>query len=148
MILLTNPKQNPGDSFRRQAESRRRAYLEAHSLRERFPGVEEIVTDLTFIDAKHLGVYSGQLRSFSAAAKAFFSIACPRALCLGGGFELDTVIAKLIERRKTALEGVLECAGCIDPRHPHDHCGLQLSYHIVVRYQPEHPGASEKSKRR
>jgi hypothetical protein len=148
MILLTSPRQNPGDSFRRQAESRRRAYAEAQSLRERFPGVEEIVADLAFIDKQQLGVYSAQLRSFSSAAKAFFSIACPRALCLGGGFELDQLIVKLIETHKSTAAGVLECPGCIDPRNPHSTCLLRLNYQIVVRYEPQPPGASEKLKRR
>ena len=148
MILLTNPKQASGDSFRRQAEARRRAYLEAPSLRERFPRVEEVVADLHFIDTKQLGVYSGQLRSFSEAAKAFFSIACPRTLCLGGGFELDALIVKLVEARKTASTGVLECAGRIDPQLPHASCLLQLRYQISVRYHPLQPGDSDNRKRR
>jgi hypothetical protein len=134
MMLPSHHKQNPGDSFRRQSESRRRAYAEARSLRERFPGVEEVVADLVFIDHKHLGVYSGQLRRSSAAAKAFFCIACPRALCLGGGFDLDPLIVEMIMTGNSAATGIVECVGWLDPQCEHTRCLLQLSYRIDLRY--------------
>jgi hypothetical protein len=134
MMLPSHRKQNPGDSFRRQSESRRRAYAEARSLRERFPSVEEVVADLAFIDGKRLGIHSGQLRKSSASAKAFFCIACPRALCLGGGFDLDAVIAEMIMTGNPAAAGIVECVGWLDPQCEHTRCLLKLSYRIDLRY--------------
>ena len=78
MILLTSHRGNRGDSFKRQQESWRHAYAQASSLRERFPSVEQLVVEMTFIDPKGMGRYSAQMRGFSPAAKAFFAIPCPR----------------------------------------------------------------------
>jgi hypothetical protein len=135
MILLRHRKQNPGDSFRRQDESWRRAYAGAHSLRERFPGVEQLVAEMSFVDMKELGIYSAQMRSLSPSAKAFFAVACPRTLCLEGGFDLDAVVAKMIAGGKTSATGTLQCAGWIEPsRAQHARCLLRLSYRIRVAY--------------
>jgi hypothetical protein len=135
MILLQHRKQAPGDAFKRQEVSWRRAYADAHSLRERFPAVEQLVAEMTFADAKALGIYSAQMRSFCPSAKAFFAIACPRTLCLEGGFDLDALIVKLIDARKTSASGTLQCAGWIEPsRSQHARCLLRLSYQIRVEY--------------
>jgi hypothetical protein len=135
MMLIRNHRQHPGDSFKRQEASWRRAYAEAFSVRDRFPGVEQIVADMTFIDVKETGHYSAQMRSFSASAKAFFAIACPRALCLEGGFNLDTVVTTMIAAQQSTAAGTLECAGWTEPsRSQHAHCLLQLSYRIHVTY--------------
>lgn len=142
MILLRNrnTKLKAGDSFRRQEESWRRAYAEANSLRERFPEIEQVIADMRFTDSKAMGVYSAQRRSFSASAKAFFSIPCPRALCLEGGFHLDTVVAQMIAGGLTTAEGTLECAGWIDAsRTQHARCLLRLSYQIEVEYHAPEP---------
>ena len=61
MILLTSHRGNGGDSFKRQQESWRLAYTRAPSLRDRFPGVEQLVAELTFIDTKGMGRYSARI---------------------------------------------------------------------------------------
>ena len=78
MILLSTHKRHPGDSFKRQEEAFRRAYAHAFSLKDRFPSVQQLVAEMAFIDVQDIGRYSAQLRSFSSAAKAFFTIPCPR----------------------------------------------------------------------
>jgi hypothetical protein len=137
--------QRPGDAFRRQQETWRRAYTEAGSLRERFPAVEQVIVEMTFTDVRKMGVYSAQMRSFSSAAKAFFSIPCPRTLCLDGGFDLDSLIVALLETRRGSAAGTLECAGWVDPaRSEHAHCLLQLNYRIEVHYDLPEPAASKR----
>jgi len=144
MILLTAHKRNPGDSFKRQEESWRRAYMQAPSLRDRFPGIQQLVAEMNFMDMSGMGRYSAQMRSFSPAAKAFFAIPCPRTLCLDGGFDLDAVIGRLIAARKTAVAGTLECAGWIGPsRSGHANCRLRLSYEIRAEYSALAPGGSD-----
>jgi hypothetical protein len=136
MILLSTHKRHPGDSFKRQEEAFRRAYAHAFSLRDRFPSVQQLVAEMTFIDVQDIGRYSAQLRSFSSAAKAFFTIPCPRTLCLEGGFDLDAVVAKLIASRKSMVAGTLDCAGWMGPsRSQHAHCLLRLNYKIRVEYR-------------
>jgi len=125
-----------GDSFRRQQETWRRAYAEAQSLRERFPKVEQLVVDMAFTDSKGMGRYSAQMRSFSAPAKAFFAIACPRTLCLDGGFDLDSIVLDLLGGGDTVSKGTLECHGWVDPTRPeHARCVLQMHYRLQVRYE-------------
>lgn len=133
----------PKDSFGRQREMWRRAYADAHSLRERFPRVEQIVLDVAFTDLKAPEVYSPQLHSFCAPAKAFFAIACPRTLCLEGGFDLDAVIRTMLAREARTSAGHLECQGWIDPTRPGKaRCLLQMHYRIEVRYRAQKVEAS------
>jgi len=128
-------KEKPGEAFRRQQETWRRAYAEAYSLRERFPTVEQLVVDMTFTDVKQLGRYSAQMRSYSPSAKAFFAIACPRTLCLEGGFDLDAIVLDLLGAGDTMSMGTLECRGWVDPTRPaHARCVLQMHYRVQVRY--------------
>jgi hypothetical protein len=129
----TSKKQ--GDSFRQQHETWRRAYAEALSLRERIPQVEQIVLEMAFTDLQEFGTYSAQKRSFSPSAKACFAIACPRTLCLDGGFDLDTVVGTMLARGATTAAGTLECQGRITSTHPeHARCLLQLHYRFEVVY--------------
>jgi len=139
MIILryTDRGKKQGDSFRQQQERWRRAYAEAASVRERFPGLEALVVEMTFIDDKALGIYSPQLRRFSPAAKAFFGIACPRTLCLDGGFHLDAIVADLRERGATETTGRLGCEGAIHAAGlEHAPCRLQLDYRLELVYEP------------
>jgi hypothetical protein len=137
-----------GDSFKRQQETWRRAYAESCSLRERFPQVEQLVVDMTFTDVKEIGRYSAQMRSFSASAKAFFAIACPRTLCLDGGFDLNSIILDLLGTGDTASMGTLECRGWVDPkRSEHARCLLRMHYRIQVLYDTPEPSRSKRRAR-
>lgn len=134
------------NSFGQQRDEWRRAYVEAHSVRERFPSVEQLVIDMTFSDQKGIGRYSSQMRSFSASAKAFFAFACPRTLCLHGGFNLDSIIGTLVHSKQTTSVGLLECHGWVHPeRTQNARCLLQMHYRLEVVY--EGPKASSSSRR-
>ena len=137
MIILRRPDASgkQKDSFRQQQETWRRAYAEANTLRERFPKVAQLMIDVGFVDPKQIGTYSAQMRGFSASAKAFFAIACPRTLCLEGGFDLDSIVAKMLHGRATTSAGSVECQGWICPTHADSaRCGLQLYYRLHVRF--------------
>lgn len=137
MIVFPQPDANgkAKDSFRRQHETWRRAYAEAGTLRERFPKVEELVLDMGFVDLKAIGTYSPQMRSFSPSAKAFFAIACPRTLCLEGGFDLDSIVGEMLRGRASRSVGSLECQGWIDPTHAESaRCLLKLHYKLQARF--------------
>jgi hypothetical protein len=137
MILLAGHKRSTGDAFKRQEASWRRDYAEACSLKEAFPGVEQIVARMEFVDVKGIGIYSPQIRTYLGPAKAFFSLPCPRSLCLDGGFHLDAVVKAMVAARKRQSGGSLECAGWTDPaRPPHAHCLLRLDYQIDIEYHP------------
>jgi hypothetical protein len=148
MIILRhkNVSSKEPDSFKQQHDLWLRAYAEARSVRERFPKVEQLVVEMVFTDLTQTGRYSSQMRSFSASAKAFFAIACPRTLCLDGGFDLDSVICALLGTDATQSTGILECRGRLKSTHTQNaRCLLQAHYRLQVLYDA--PEASP-SKRR
>jgi len=125
----------PVDAFRRQHEAWRRSYASASRVDERFPNVELLVIDLVFTDARRIGRYSPQMRSFSGSAKGFFAIACPRTLCLDGGFDLDPILLAMLGTEGTMLRGTLECRGWVDPtRAENTRCLLRMHYRLGAHY--------------
>jgi hypothetical protein len=137
-MMLTRHKdagKTTGDSFRQQHEAWRWAYAEAPRMQERFPKVEELVFDMVFTDVKKMGRYSPQMRSFSASAKAFFAIACPRTLCLDGGFNLDPILLAMLGTGATTSSGILECGGWVKTTPTENaRCLLQMHYRLQARY--------------
>jgi hypothetical protein len=76
------------------------------------------------------------MRSFSASAKAFFAFACPRTLCLHGGFDFDPLIVDLIAAGDTIATGTVECRGGLGRTPSEDtRCLLQLHYRIQISYR-------------
>jgi hypothetical protein len=111
-------------------------------MRERFVQVEQLVVDITFTDLKGTGHYSAQVRSLSRSAKAFFAFACPRTLCLAGGFDLDSIIRAMLDAERATAVGTLQCHGWVDPsRAEHARCLLQLHYRLQARYGAPEVGA-------
>jgi hypothetical protein len=103
---------------------------------------------MAFTDRRAMGTYSAQMRSFSASAKAFFAIPCPRTLCLEGGFDLDSIVLSMLSAGATTSMGVLECHGWVKPTRTEDaRCVLQLHYRLRARYDVPEPSTSKRPKR-
>lgn len=144
-MVMSRDNKKQESSFGQQREDWRRAYAEAHSVRERFPKVERLVIDMAFTDLKAIGSYSPQMRSFSASAKAFFAFACPRTLCLHGGFDLDSSILTLLHTSETTSIGILECPGWVHTtRTENDRCLLQMHYRLQALYESPTPSRSSR----
>jgi hypothetical protein len=127
--------EKPLDTYRYEREERHRAYLNTGLLRDEFPRIEQLTLQLVFTDASGMSSYSSQMRSFAPAAIAFFEIPCPSAACMGGGFNLGSVIWKLSGRAGHETAGRLDCQGrdSTDERDPH-YCPVQLHYRVTVAY--------------
>jgi hypothetical protein len=125
----------PLDTPRHEREQRRLAYLSTRPLREEFPRMEQLTLELSFSDANGLSSYSAQTHTFAPAATAFFDIPCPSSMCMGGGFDLGSVIWRLSTRAGHETSGRLDCQGrdSTDERDPH-YCPLQLHYRVTVSY--------------
>jgi hypothetical protein len=127
------------DSYARQHDAWRRAYAQAELLRARFPEVAHLSVELTFEDPHGAGHYSSQMRGFGPAAQALLAFACPRTLCLGGGFDLDPEVVAMIGREKQALSGSLVCDGHLRPKEgsqsPTSPCGLRMHYRLTAAYE-------------
>lgn len=129
------------DSFKHQVELWRNEYAHATSLRERHPELDALVIDCRFIDPTNFGTYSPRTQSFYPAAKAFFGFACPRLLCLNGGFRLDEVVRQLVESRKAEASGILECTGHLHPQDAQPTpCRLRLQYKVDAQLSADVPG--------
>jgi hypothetical protein len=145
MPTVSNAQEN---SFRNQRERWLRAYTDAQSMRERFPEVERLVLDMTFVDPSGAGRYSAQMRGLAASAKAFFALACPRTLCLDGGFDLDPLIVTLIRGHRAESNGVIKCGGWVHPtRTDNARCLLQMHYRLEAVYDLPKAGASSRRAR-
>jgi hypothetical protein len=94
-----------------------------------------LTLQLTFTDASGLSDYSAQTHTFVPAATAFFDIPCPSSMCMGGGFDLGSVVSRLSTRAGHEASGRLDCHGrdSTDERDPH-YCPLQLQYRVTVSY--------------
>jgi hypothetical protein len=127
--------EKPLDTYRHEREERHRAYLNTGLLRDEFPRIEQLTLQLMFTDASGMSSYSSQMRSFAPAATAFFEIPCPSTACMGGGFDLGSVIWKLSGRAGHETAGRLDCQGrdSTDERDPH-YCPVQLHYRVTVAY--------------
>jgi len=126
----------PPDRYREQREHRRRSYMNAASLRDQFPHVEQVVLELSFIDHSGHGTYSAQTLTFSPGAHAFFDIPCPSSMCTGGGFDLRSVISRLVARGGSETTGKLDCMGRQSADQNDTHRALlQLDYRVNVIYR-------------
>ena len=135
---MSSNNKKQGDSFGQQHDEWLRAYTLAPRLRERFPNVEQLVIELTFADTTGTGKYSGQMHSFGSAAKAFFAFACPRTLCLHGGFDLDAIVLLLFNKHRGNSTGILKCHGWLHPDHSNNaQCPVQMSYRLEALYQAD-----------
>jgi hypothetical protein len=136
------------DTFKRQRDVRRRAYAETVKLRERFPYVEQVVLEVSFTDSRRLGTYSAQMHSFFPGAKAFFEIACPRTLCVDGGFDLDAIVEAMLASERSTTIGTLDCHGWLDPLHTASaRCLLKMRYRLQAYYDTSKPHVSSEASR-
>ena|SRR5690348_14791161 len=135
-VWVKHDGQQQNDSFAQQRETWRRAYAEARTVRERFPRIECLTVDMVFCDSKRIGTYSPQMRILGASARAFFWFACPRTLCLHGGFDLDSIIQGSFKTERVDATGILRCEGWLHPVHSENsRCGLELHYSVCLSYE-------------
>jgi hypothetical protein len=125
------------DAYKLERDTRRRAYLSAPSLREKFPRVEQVALELTFSDPTGIGKHSPQTHTLGPAARAYFEVACPCSACLAGGFDLSAIIADMLSRGRRKVSGKLSCHGWQDRGRVCEHrCLLELRYSATASYEP------------
>lgn len=128
--------EKPPDRYRQYREDRRRGYMNAASLREQFPHVEQVVLQLSFTDQSGMSTYSAQTLTYSPAANTFFDIPCPSSVCTDGGFDLRRVVSSLVSRGGSETSGKLDCMGRQSSDQNDTHRALlQLDYRVNVTYK-------------
>lgn len=124
------------DVYKQQRERRRRAYASTPNLSEQFPQVEQLVIRMTFTDPSGRANHSPQMHSFSPAGRAFFEVPCPFSACIDGGFDLNPIIADILNHSGQETSGTLDCQGWQSRDRSDQHrCLLKLHYTLSVCYK-------------
>lgn len=125
------------DAYKHEREARRRAYMSAPSLKDRYPAVEQLMLELTFVDGSGSSQHSPQTHIFGPGARGYFEVACPFSSCTGGGFDLSAVVADVLSHREREAAGKLSCRGWQDRGRAGEHrCLLELRYRVSASFEP------------
>jgi len=112
-------------------EQSKQRKLEAGLISERFPGVSDIVVRMTYYHRGANPVLMVRTVNFWPSQHAYFNMDCMIKGCLDGGFDLTSVIKRMVKNHKKAEKGKLICNGKSDTLAP-DHASI--AYEITIRY--------------
>ncbi len=100
-------------------------------LSDRFPDVSSIVINMTYYQNGVNQVL--MLRTVNVLPRdfAYFNMECMIKGCVGGGFDLTSVIADMIKTHKRVGKGKLSCCGKADTLAS-DHASI--AYEIGIQY--------------
>lgn len=120
-------KQNYVESIELNKQRR----LAAGLLSERFPGVSDIVVRMIYYQKAINSVMMVRTVNFWPTHYAYFKMDCMIKGCLDGGFNLTSVIAKMIKNHKKSEKGKLICNGKSDTVSSGH---ASIDYQITITY--------------
>lgn len=100
---------------------------DASTLVKRFPGVAEIVINMTYNQKGIRPIL--RTFNFSPNSYAFFRIDCLSKECIDGGFDLTRVITTMIRNHSAVEKGALNCEGN-DPSGDYS----DIVYEVTIQY--------------
>lgn len=112
-------------------EQSRQRKLAAGLISECFPKVSDIIIHMTYYQKAANPVMMNRIINFWPTQYAYFNMDCMIKGCVDGGFDLTSVIAKMIKNRKKSEKGKLTCNGKSDTLSS-DHASV--TYQINVKY--------------
>jgi len=118
-------------NFLEKIELRKQHRIAAGLVSECFPEVSDIVVHMTYYQKAINPILMVRTINFWPSQYAYFNMDCMIKGCIDGGFDLTSVISKMIKNHKKSEKGKLLCSGNIDALTP-DHASI--SYQINVRY--------------
>ncbi len=98
---------------------------------ECFPEVSDIVVRMTYYQRAINPVLMIRTVNFWPSRYAYFNMDCMIKGCTDGGFDLTSVISKMVKNHKKSTKGQLFCNGNINAL-AHGHA--TVAYQITVRY--------------
>ncbi len=103
--------------------------VEAGSVSEHFPEVKNIVVNMIY---NQVGLNKALIRTvnFFPDSYAFFRVDCVNRDCADGGFDLTRVIKTMVQKRKEAAKGELNCEGN-GPSAGHS----AITYEVAIQYE-------------
>jgi hypothetical protein len=112
-------------------EQNRQRKLAAGLISECFPKVTDIIIHMTYYQKAANPVMMNRIVNFWPSQYAYFNMDCMIKGCVDGGFDLTSVIAKMIKNRKKSEKGKLTCNGKSDTLSS-DHASV--TYQINIKY--------------
>ncbi len=114
-----------------KAEANKQNRLAAGLISERFPQVAGLVINMKYYQKGSESVLMLRTVNVIPADFAYFNMECVIKGCVVGGFDLSSVISKMIKARKKSAKGKLACCGKLDSRSS-DHASVD--YEIDIEY--------------
>ncbi|MDP2168269.1 MAG: hypothetical protein Q8J64_08070 [Thermodesulfovibrionales bacterium] len=102
-------------------------------LSECFPTVAGIVIKMTYYRKRANPILMLRTVNILPVDEACFNMNCMIKGCSDGGFDLTSVVSKMVMSRKGAAKGKLSCLGHGDVLDPAEHASVE--YEIGVRYK-------------
>jgi hypothetical protein len=107
------------------------------SLADKFPKLKSLTADLAYFDDDGMTKNAEMRYKVNVQhAKSLFWFGCPRRECVGGDFDLSTVIAEAVASRLKIVEGQLQCQGShVKPKQEAlEPCHYLLRYKLSFAY--------------
>jgi hypothetical protein len=120
-------RQNYVESIERNKQRK----LAAGLISECFPEVSDIIIHMTYYHKAANPILMNRIVNFWPSQYAYFNMDCMIKGCVDGGFDLTSVIAKMIKNHKKSEKGKLTCKGKSDTLSS-DHASV--TYQITVKY--------------
>ena len=126
------------DIYEQQKFNRRQARLRAATLKECHPQLAKLTVDMSF--RRYSGDPSDhdpdpKQELYAPESKAFFELECPHRECVDGGFDLSSVVSKMVAENETEASGMITCQGWQDESRIGKHkCMLEMNYNITANY--------------
>jgi len=112
-------------------ELKKQTKVAAGLLSERFPGIADIVINMTYYQKGANVVLMVRTVNVFPTSYAYFNMDCMIKGCDGGGFDLSPVVSDMVKSRKKVKKGNLVCCGKVDTVDA-DHASIM--YEIVIQY--------------
>jgi hypothetical protein len=113
-------------------ELKRQNNIAAGLVSERFPAVSSMVFHMTYYRKAVMPVLMVRTLHFFPASYAYFNMDCMIKGCNGGGFDLTSVVARMVKTHKKEEKGTLICHGCVDAVDS-DHASIE--FEAEIRYK-------------
>jgi hypothetical protein len=125
-------KPNPRKEFRQQERQR---IEDSASLAETFRDLKSLTLNLEYFRPGSFTRDSEIKYTVSLAnAKSLFRFSCPNEQCVGGDFDLSTVLSQTVAAHQSTLMGEVICQGCLQTNIGQVHCHHILRYKLSAEY--------------
>lgn len=131
LLYLLKGKMAHKQNYIERMELNKQRMLAAGLVSECFPEVSDIVVHMTYYRKAINPVLMVRTVNFWPSRHAYFNMDCMIKGCVNGGFDLTSVISKMIKNHKKSEKGKLLCNGNIDALVPDN---ASIAYQITVKY--------------